>query len=317
MAAERPVLALLGPTASGKTDLALRLAETWPIEVVSVDSGMIYCGMDIGTAKPSLEERRGIPHHLIDIRDPAEAYSAAQFRHDAAVCVAAIHERGRIPLLVGGTMLYFRVLQTAMASMPDADPVIRRALDQEIVEHGLTVLYERLGRLDPVTAQRLKPTDRQRIQRAMEVMLQTGRPLSYWHAQTPAEGLPWTAPTCWMGLFPEDRSWLHHRIERRLEQMWQQGLLDEVRQLARRPDIHPGLPALRAVGYRQALQYVQGQLTQEAMRDQSLFATRQLAKRQLTWMRGFKGVQWLDPCRLDAAMLCKELELVLKKAHNT
>ncbi len=316
MDANLPVLALLGPTASGKTDLALQLARNWPVEIVSVDSGMVYCGMDIGTAKPSLQEQSEVPHHLIDIRDPTDAYSAAQFRHDAAACVAAIHARGRIPLLVGGTMLYFRVLRTALAAMPDADPAIRQALDEEVAAYGLKALYERLCVQDPRTAQRLQPTDRQRIQRALEVLQQTGRPLSYWHTQTPSEELPWHSATFWLGLFPEDRFWLHQRIERRLEQMWQRGFLEEVWQLAQRPDLHEQLPAMRAVGYRQALQHIQGHIDLETMRDRALFATRQLAKRQLTWMRSFAGAQWLDPSVLNTQTLCKELELVLKKAHN-
>ena len=289
-----PVLCLMGPTAAGKTALAIALAEAGLGEIISVDSGMVFRGMDIGTAKPDAAELARAPHRLIDIRDPAEAYSAADFRRDALVHMADISARGKVPLLVGGTMLYFKVLRDGLATMPDADPVIRARLEAEAAEQGWPALHARLAEVDPLTAARLAPNDAQRLQRALEVWELTGKPLSQWHAeQVPAEPLPYDLH--WFAIAPPDRAVLHERIARRFDQMLAGGFLDEVRQLRARGDLHLGLPSMRAVGYRQAWEHLDGVYDQAELRLRGIYATRQLAKRQLTWLRSFPGVTWLDP----------------------
>jgi tRNA dimethylallyltransferase len=278
---------LAGPTASGKTGLALALSRVWPLEVVSVDSALVYRGMDIGTAKPSAAEQAAVPHHLIDLIDPTEAYSAARFVQDATRLIDEIRGRGRLPLLVGGTMLYFKALIDGIDPLPEADPALRATLEAEAAERGWPAMHAELAAVDPVTAARLKPADAQRIQRALEVFRLTGQPISALHARAQAQR---PAPRHHLlSLEPQDRAWLHRRIDQRFDQMLDAGLLDEVRALRQRPDLHPGLPSMRCVGYRQAWEALDAGLQGPALRQdvatRGAAATRQLAKRQLTWLR--------------------------------
>jgi tRNA dimethylallyltransferase len=286
-----PLIALAGPTASGKTAMALAVAERWPVEIISVDSALVYTHMDIGTAKPSRQELAAVPHHLIDIRDPRQAYSAAEFCRDAAELVAQIRARGRLPLLVGGTMLYFKAFFEGLDDMPAADPQVRAAIAQEAASQGWPALHAQLAEVDPVTAARLEPQDSQRISRALEVWRVSGQPLSAF--QTRASRPATDTSHVLLSLEPNERAWLHQRIAQRFEQMLALGFLDEVRALMARGDLHPELPAMRCVGYRQAWQLLEQQAlstpltasqTQE-LRDTGIAATRQLAKRQLTWLR--------------------------------
>jgi tRNA dimethylallyltransferase len=282
---------LAGPTACGKTAAALALAERLPIEVISVDSALIYQGMDIGTAKPNAQELAAVPHHLIDIIDPTERYSAARFVADTTRLVGEIRARGREPLLVGGTMLYIKALLDGLDELPTASPEIRAMLDARIAAEGIAALHAELALVDPVTAARLPPGDTQRIQRALEVWHASGQPLSSFHTRggdTPRPS-PWNATL--VSLEPDDRAWLHHRIALRFQQMWDAGFVDEVKRLRQRPDLHPGLPSIRCVGYRQVwealdagLQLDDPKVRQQVM-DQGIAATRQLAKRQVTWLR--------------------------------
>ena len=275
------VIGIAGPTASGKSALALAAARRWPVEIISVDSAQVYTGLDIGTAKPSAAERAEVPHHLLDLLDPRQAYSAAQFVADARRLIGQIHQRGRIALLVGGTMLYFKALIDGLDAMPPAQAEVRAALDARAARLGWPALHAELAAVDPATAARLPPGDAQRIQRALEVWQISGRPISQFHGQaaTPGLALPLLA------LLPQDRAWLHQRIAQRFDAMLAQGLVDEVRGLRARGDLHPGLPALRCVGYRQAWAALDaGDLA--PLREQGIAATRQLAKRQLTWLRG-------------------------------
>ena len=281
-------IGLAGPTASGKTGLALALAAEFPLEIVSVDSALVYRGMDIGTAKPTAAERAAVPHHLIDILDPAESYSAAQFAADATRLIGEIRARGRLPLLVGGTMLYFKALVDGIDALPPADPAIRASLDAKAAEHGWPAMHARLAQVDPATAKRLSPNDSQRIQRALEVFELTGRPLSEFHTR---DGRPAASPRHrLLSLEPADRAWLHARVGERFAQMLAGGFLDEVKALRARGDLHPGLPSIRCVGYRQAWEAMEAGLAGEALvdavRERGTAATRQLAKRQLTWLRG-------------------------------
>jgi len=277
-------LCLAGPTASGKTAAALAIAQAWqhtrPIEIVSVDSALVYTGMDIGTAKPSAAERALVPHHLIDIIDPAESYSAARFVGDAQRLIHEISARGHLPLLVGGTMLYFKALFEGLDAMPAADRAVRAALADKLEREGLHALYRELQRVDPVTAARLKPADQQRIQRALEVFRVSGQPLSSFHREKPpAQALP---PL--ISLEPDDRAWLHQRIEARFHQMLDLGLIDEVRRLGERGDLHADMPSMRCVGYRQTWEALVADDLSE-LPERGVAATRQLAKRQLTWLR--------------------------------
>jgi tRNA dimethylallyltransferase len=274
-------LLLAGPTASGKTAVALALAERLPLEVISVDSALVYRGMDIGTAKPTAAERATVPHHLIDIRDPLDAYSAAMFAADAQRLAAEIRGRGRLPLLVGGTMLYVKALRDGIDAMPSADPAVRAALDARAAAEGWPALHAELARVDPATAARLAPADSQRIQRALEVWRVSGRPLSAWHRAQPGTGhADWPL----VALEPGSRAWLHQRIADRFDAMLAAGFVDEVHALRARGDLHPGLPSMRCVGYRQAWAALdQGDLA--PLRETGVAATRQLAKRQLTWLR--------------------------------
>ena len=299
-------LCLAGPTASGKTAAALAIATRWPVEIVSVDSALVYRGMDIGTAKPSAEERRAVPHHLIGIRDPAQAYSAAEFVRDAQACMAAIAARGRLPLLVGGTMLYFKALFEGLDALPAADAAVRTALDAEARARGWPALHAELARVDPATAARLSPNDSQRIQRALEVWRVSGQPMSALiNSKIIATPDPFALGYRLFSLEPTNRGWLHGRIAERFDTMLADGLLDEVRALRARGDLHPELPSLRCVGYRQAWAWLDAQTGAEPpslamLREQGIAATRQLAKRQLTWLRGMLAWQRIPADTPDA-----------------
>ncbi len=288
---DRPqALCLAGPTASGKSAVALALAELLPLEIISVDSALVYRGMDIGTAKPTPAERAATAHHLIDIRDPRDAYSAAEFARDARRLIAEIGARGRLPLLVGGTMLYFKALLHGLDEMPSADPALRQRIEADALARGWPALHADLARVDPVSAARLAPNDGQRIQRALEVWQVSGRPLSAFHsayAATPEPTLPL------FSLEPTHRAWLHQRIEQRFDAMLADGFLDEVRALRARGDLNAALPSMRCVGYRQAWQALEGEFPLAELRARGIAATRQLAKRQLTWLRGMPTRQVL------------------------
>jgi tRNA dimethylallyltransferase len=283
-------LALAGPTAAGKTAAALAIAQEHPVEIVSVDSALVYRGMDIGTAKPSAQELAAVPHHLINIRDPLHPYSAAEFIKDAQILIADIHTRGKIPLLVGGTMLYFKALTDGIDPMPAANAEVRAQLELQAKAKGWPAMHAELAQVDPITAARLAPADSQRIQRALEVYRLSGLPLSHFHAatnaiKTGATHAQSTCATAIISLEPEQRSWLHERIAQRFDAMLAQGFLDEVRTLRARGDLNPDLPSMRCVGYRQAWEALDGVLPMAELRDRGIFATRQLAKRQITWLR--------------------------------
>ena len=288
-------LAIAGPTASGKTGLALAIAahlqDQGGAEIISVDSALVFKGMNIGTAKPSASELAAVPHHLIDIRDPLNAYSAAEFAHDALACVADICSRGKMPILVGGTMLYFKALMEGLNDMPAANAEIRAGIQAEAENLGWPAMHALLSEVDPLTAARLAPADSQRISRALEVFRISGKALSSFHQLNVAPAKPansnalhWAnAPL--LSLEPTDRSWLHKRIEQRFDDMLSNGFLDEVKDLRARGDLTPDLPAMRCVGYRQAWEALDGTLPMSELRDRGVFATRQLAKRQITWLR--------------------------------
>ena len=286
---------LLGPTGSGKSALALELAQRHPIEIVSVDSAQVYRGLDIGTAKPSAAERAAVAHHLLDLRDPSQPYSAADFVRDATAAIADIRSRGKIPLLVGGTMLYAKALREGLSDLPSADESVRATLSAEARTLGWPALHARLATLDPETAARLKPNDSQRIQRALEIVSVTGTPMS----ALLARGEPPTLKTEIIALMPLDRASLHRRIEERFDGMLEAGFLAEVEHLRARGDLTPELPSMRSVGYRQAWSYLDGGVTREAFRAAAIAATRQLAKRQLTWLRSLAPQLTLDPLRDD------------------
>jgi tRNA dimethylallyltransferase len=290
-ATEAPdAVCLMGPTCTGKTALALALAERFPVEIVSVDSALVYRGMDIGTSKPSLAERARVPHHLVDLCDPSEPYSAGRFQRDALACIDAIRARGRVPLLVGGTMLYFRTLTHGLAPLPEADPYVRSSLDSLAQSSGWPALHAELAQRDPVAASRIQPLDAQRIQRALEVLQLTGQRMS--ELQRRAE--PPAIRLARFALLPVPRPRLYERINARFGQMLEAGLLDEVRQLRDRGDLDPDLPSVRAVGYRQLWQHLAGERTLEQAAEAARQATRNLAKRQLTWLRADPGVTWLS-----------------------
>ncbi len=294
-------VAIMGPTASGKTAAALEIARHLPCEIISVDSALVYRGMDIGTAKPTPAERAAVPHHLIDTLDPTESYSVRQFRDDAIRMTSDIIARNKLPLLVGGTMLYFKGLRDGLDDLPQADPALRAQIDMEIARHGVPALHRRLAEVDAPTAARLKPTDTQRIQRAMEIYLLTGQPMSSLLAKAPPPALPFELMP--IALEPSDRSVLHQRIEQRFDAMLaaRPGLLDEVQGLRARGDLHLGLPSMRCVGYRQAWESLDGQYDLATMRDKGIAATRQLAKRQLTWLRSMDDRIVIDCLAPDAA----------------
>jgi tRNA dimethylallyltransferase len=293
MSDSRPLAVfLMGPTAAGKTDAAVALHERLGCELISVDSAMVYRGMDIGSAKPSALELKRAPHRLIDIRDPASPYSAADFRQDALSEMRQISAAGKVPLLVGGTMLYFKQLVEGVANLPAASPAIRAHLEQRWREEGLFALHRTLVEVDPAAGQRIHPNDPQRTLRALEVYYASGRPMSELWAEQEAKPFPWRVLS--VALAPEDRGVLHQRIAQRFALMLEEGLIDEVAGLKQRSDLHLGLPAMKSVGYRQVWEYLDGQLDHAALVERGIIATRQLAKRQLTWLRRWKALHWVD-----------------------
>jgi len=295
LADRRPsAIFLMGATATGKTALACALADRFPLGLVSVDSALVYRGLDIGAAKPDAKTLARYPHRLVDIRDPSEPYSAAEFRADALDAMDEIASAGRVPLLVGGTGLYFRALATGLSELPEADPDVRARLAAEAMREGWPAMHAKLRALDPPTAERIRASDAQRVQRALEVIEITGRPLSEQIGGAPSRP-PWKILK--LALVPEDRAALHARIAERFDAMLAAGFLDEVRKLRRRDDLDADLPAIRAVGYRQAWLHLEGKLDAPTFREQAIFATRQLAKRQITWLRGELDARWFDPDR--------------------
>ena len=285
MSAAPLVICLAGPTAAGKSASTLALAERWPLEIVNVDSATIYRGMDIGTAKPSAAEQALVPQHLLDILDPAQSYSAAEFRADALRLIGEITARGRIPLLAGGTMMYYKALRDGLDDLPQADPALRAELEARAARDGWPALHAELARLDPVTAARLAPNDSQRIQRALEICQLSGQPMSALLGRQRAAAGEADNRYLTISLEPSERAALHARIEQRFDAMLANGLLDEVRGLHARADLHPGLPSVRCVGYRQMWAHLDGEISLEEAREQGIAATRQLAKRQITWLR--------------------------------
>jgi len=285
------IVCLMGPTASGKTKLAIELVNTFPFEIISVDSAMVYQQMQIGTAMPDAEELKKAPHRLINFRDPKDAYSAAQFKQDALKEIEEIFSKNKIPLLVGGTMLYFRSLQQGLSDMPSANPVIRQKLNEEGLQKGWPELHQQLQQVDPAAAARIHPNDSQRIQRALEVYLTTGKNLTAWQREA---GLQHDYSFINIVIAPEDRSILHARIAERFKKMLTQGLIEEVKRLHDRGDLTLDTPAMRSVGYRQVWEYLEGKLTYEEMQEKGIIATRQLAKRQLTWLRSWPDITWFN-----------------------
>jgi len=283
---------LMGPTASGKTALGVQLAKALNGEIISVDSALVYRGMDIGTAKPDSEERQGVVHHLIDIIDPSEVFSAGQFREQALALIDDITARGKMPILVGGTMLYFNVLLKGMAKLPDADAVIRQQIDQQAAAEGWLAVHQRLQEVDPVSAKRIHPNDTQRTQRALEIYLLSGRSHTDWLKEQAAQVLPFNPMT--FVIAPSDRAVLHENIILRFDQMLENGFLDEVKVLFDRADLDANMPAIRAVGYRQAWAYLRGECDYVSFREKAIIATRQLAKRQFTWLRQQQAATWLE-----------------------
>ena len=296
-----PAIFLMGPTASGKTGLAVELYQHLPIELISVDSALVYRDMDIGTAKPDAATLAKAPHHLIDLIPPTEVYSAAQFRNDALRLMAEIAARGKVPLLVGGTMLYFKALQGGLSALPEANPEVRAKLDAEAAQIGWAGMHEKLAAIDPETAARLQPSDAQRIQRALEVYEISGKTMTELHLMPVSSDLPYRLLK--IALVPSDRKVLHERIALRFDDMLKQGFIDEVKALLKTyPDLAPELPSMRCVGYRQALEHLAGEYDLAELRDRGIFATRQLAKRQLTWLRGMDDtfeVDCLNPKMYD------------------
>ena len=304
----RTAYCLLGPTASGKSRLALELAKQLPIEIVSVDSAQVYRGMDIGTAKPSRAERERVPHHLIDILDPDQRYSAGQFRNDAIRAVEDILSRERIPLLVGGTMLYYRALADGLDALPAAEPAIRKEIDDDAARRGWPALHAELAKVDPQAALRIAPNDAQRIQRALEVWRVSGQPISSLQTAVAAP-LPFALKA--FAIAPADRATLHERIANRFDAILKAGLVDELKSLRKRYALTPELPSMRCVGYRQAWAYLEGECAESEMRERAIAATRQLAKRQLTWLRTLPDLQ-----RIDEAAAADQLRSALSGAHS-
>ena len=286
-----PVIAIMGPTASGKTGLALDIAAKVESEVISVDSALVYKGMDIGTAKPTQEEQAGVVHHLIDIIDPAQSYSVSQFVNDTNALIGDILARGKVPILAGGTMMYFNALINGISPLPKSDEKIRDDITQQAQRLGWSKLHDELRGVDPISGERIHPNDPQRITRALEVYRSTGKTLTYWQQQE-GEKCPYNIAQ--FAIAPADRAVLHERIATRFDLMLEQGFENEVVKLYERSDLHEDLPSIRSVGYRQMWQYLDGQLSYSEMRERGIIATRQLAKRQLTWLRGWEQVTWLD-----------------------
>ncbi len=292
MAVLPPAIFIMGPTAAGKTDLAMAIHDAFPCDIISVDSALVYKGMDIGTAKPDSTLLSCYPHRLIDILDPSEAYSAGRFREDALAAMAGITASGRVPLLVGGTMLYYRALERGMSQLPDADPQVRAQLDLEAVRIGWSRMHERLAMIDPESAARIHPNDPQRIQRALEVYELSGLSLTELHKRAEKSSLPYR--TIKIVVCPEERSVLHQRIEKRFHLMLRQGVVGEVEALRARGDLDLGTPSMRAVGYRQVWRYLDGEMGYDDMVDKGIVATRQFAKRQLTWLRSEPDTRWFN-----------------------
>ncbi len=286
-----PVIAIMGPTASGKTGLALDIAAKVDSEVISVDSALVYKGMDIGTAKPSQDEQAGVVHHLIDIIDPAESYSVSQFVNDTNALIGDILSRGKVPILAGGTMMYFNALINGISPLPKSDEKVRDEITQQAQRLGWSKLHDELRGVDPISGERIHPNDPQRITRALEVYRSTGKTLTHWQQQE-GEKCPYNIAQ--FAIAPADRAVLHERIATRFDMMLEAGFEQEVLKLYERSDLHEDLPSIRSVGYRQMWQYLDGQLSYAEMRERGIIATRQLAKRQLTWLRGWEQVTWLD-----------------------
>lgn len=302
-------IAIMGPTATGKTDLAIELLKHFPCEIISVDSALVYRGMDIGTAKPTAAELEIAPHHLINIRDPEETYSAADFRNDSLTLMEDITSRGKIPLLVGGTMLYYKALQEGLSPLPSADNNVRKKLEEEALALGWDAMHDRLKEVDPVAAERIHKNDPQRVQRALEVYDITGRPMTELWAEQASEKLKYNLVK--IVLFPEDRQVLHQRIELRYKKMVEQGFIDEVEDLKKYNHVSLDLPSMRAVGYRQVLEYLEGQYDYEEMINRGIYATRQLAKRQITWLRKEQNANFYDPATLSLEDLLQNLKTSL------
>ena len=301
MATQSPAaLFILGPTASGKTALTLALAQQQPIEIISVDSALVYRGMDIGTAKPSCAEQAIYPHHLIDIIEPTEAYSAAQFAADAQRLIHEIHARGRLPVLVGGTMLYVKALLEPLTELPESDAQIRAQIDAQAADLGWPAMHAQLAQIDPITAARIEPNDAQRINRALEIFHISGKPMAEWLAEDTTTHELSFKPIL-TALIPEPRAILHERINQRFVTMLNEGFLDEMRTLRARGDLHLGLPSMRCVGYRQAWEHLDGAYGYDELIEKGQAATRQLAKRQMTWIRGMSQIQVFDSAKLTAA----------------
>ncbi len=292
-----PAIFLMGPTASGKTALSIELAKKFNGEIISVDSALVFKGMDIGTAKPGLEERAGIAHHLIDILDPADSYSTGEFRKQALALMSDITKRGKIPLLVGGTMLYFNALYHGLAELPSANAALRKQLDEEALRIGKQAMHGQLKQIDPVAAARIHPNDPQRVQRALEIYQLTGKSMTQHHADANATPIPYQKIK--LVIAPRDRAILHQKIALRFAQMLENGLIDEVQSLYQREDLNTNLPAIRAVGYRQVWEYLAGNISYAEMQEQGTAATRQLAKRQFTWLRKEVDAQWFYTEEVD------------------
>jgi tRNA dimethylallyltransferase len=305
-----PVIILMGPTAIGKTDLAIELVQHLPLEIISVDSAMIYRGMDIGTGKPSAEIQAVAPHHLIDICDPKDTYSVAQFCRDAHEKIIDIHQRNKIPLLVGGTMLYFHGLIYGLSNLPSADLEIRKKLELEAREHGWEYLHQKLSLYDPISAAKIHPNDPQRLQRALEIYYLMGKPMS--EIKEASLKSPLNFPLTILGLLPEDRHNLHQRIEQRFNHMLEEGLIDEVQKLWDRKDLNKELPSIRAVGYRQAWEYLNNSIDYPTMKEKAIIATRQLAKRQMTWMRRWENLKVYHTSSNDLLLLMHSIKNICR-----
>lgn len=303
----------MGPTASGKTDLAASLVESIPSEIISVDSAMIYRDMDIGTAKPPAEVLAKAPHHLIDIRNPNQSYSVAEFCQDANRLIKEIHARDRVPLLVGGTIMYFHSLQFGLSELPPANPKLREQFDQLVAQQGIETLHQELANIDPESATRIHPHDPQRIQRALEVYQLTGVKLSAWHQMKVPT--PNRAAAISIGLFPGDRALLHRRIATRFKQMLKAGFIDELKTLREKWQLSAEMPAMRCIGYRQIWAYLDEQISYQLMCDQAIAATRQLAKRQLTWLRHYPEILRIDPNTCTTTEITREITCQLQRTN--
>jgi len=305
-----PAIFIIGPTASGKTDLAIKLMEFFPVELISVDSALVYKGMDIGTAKPTMDELEKAPHRLISFLDPSQAYSAADFRTDALKEMEEITSKGKIPVLVGGTMLYYRALENGLSKLPKADELIRNRLTSEAKKNGWNYLHQRLVEIDPEAGARIHPNDQQRIQRALEVYEITGKSLTALQKETKYDALPYKLMK--ISLIPE-RGWIRDIAEKRFERMIDQGFLDEVKKLYARDDLHAELPSIRCVGYRQAWQFLEGELDADEMKERAVIATRQLAKRQMTWMRSEPNITRYDAKDYELKSIISDIQVFLNE----